>query len=216
MESTYHIHRDWAPARATSDGPRVGAHVVPDVLRVNTRTAPTGLGAQLLDAAKSNWYGPRGVRGRSYANLGQVRNVVIDGTSITARVTGSGNSPYRVALLATSADFQGLRASCSCPYGSHAGNWCKHAVALVYVVAAYLSNVPVVSADGGAPPTRIGETVDAVATTALQRLAPRLSVPAPANTFEEAYATSLVTLAPPPAVRNLLIAARAPRRPASF
>ena len=59
----------------------------------------TWWGAQWLNALHAVDWNNRLPRGRRYANNGSVRSLQIDGREITARVTGSRPTPYKVSLV---------------------------------------------------------------------------------------------------------------------
>ncbi len=71
-------------------------------------------------------------RGQQYQRSGEVLNLTLRGTTVTAGVQGSDNKPYRVTLTLAEDDFS--NADCTCPYGESFGDYCKHiaAVALEY------------------------------------------------------------------------------------
>lgn len=70
-------------------------------------------------------------RARTYARAGQVVDVTIDAGEARARIQGSDARPYEVVLVAE----PDLDADCTCPYGCSRYSWCKHAAALVFVLA---------------------------------------------------------------------------------
>lgn len=72
-------------------------------------------------------------RARTYARRGQVVGVDFGEKSAVAQVQGSGDEPYFLSLYRR--DFGDYTADCDCPYGCGETYWCKHAVALAYVVA---------------------------------------------------------------------------------
>ncbi len=72
-------------------------------------------------------------RGRTYARAGQVVEVRLDGGTASAAIQGSDAAPYAVSLVHGSDG--AVEATCTCPYGCDAVEWCKHAAALAYVVA---------------------------------------------------------------------------------
>lgn len=71
-------------------------------------------------------------RGQRYQQGGEVLNLTLRGTMVSADVQGSDHQPYRVTLELLGGEL--LSAECSCPYGDNFGGWCKHiaAVALEY------------------------------------------------------------------------------------
>jgi uncharacterized Zn finger protein len=89
-------------------------------------------------------------RARTYARAGQVVEVrIVDGTA-SAAIQGSDAEPYAVAL---GHEDGGVEATCSCPYGCDAVDWCKHAAALAYVVAHLVETDPSMAAGWlGQPP----------------------------------------------------------------
>ncbi|MDQ1247291.1 MAG: hypothetical protein QG597_1661 [Actinomycetota bacterium] len=72
-------------------------------------------------------------RARTYARHGQVVGVDLGEKTAVAQVQGSGDEPYLLSLYRR--DFGDYTADCDCPYGCGEFYWCKHAVALAYVVA---------------------------------------------------------------------------------
>lgn len=67
-------------------------------------------------------------RAKTYARAGQVVDVEVGEQEASGSVQGSDPRAYRAQLTAA-------RATCTCPYGCRQRDWCKHALALAFVVA---------------------------------------------------------------------------------
>lgn len=135
-------------------------------------------------------------RARTYARHGQVVGVSIDDESAQAQIQGSDARPYQVGLhRATPTTFV---AECSCPYGCTPHSWCKHAVALAYVVA------ELVDSDAASAARWTGSVDPDAATgaTALVEVSPellrRLAVPLPALVEHDLLARAAEVVPLPP------------------
>ncbi len=115
--------RPYAPRISVEGGARVA--------RPGSVTTPAAFA--LVEAAVRRTSPGIGSRARTYARQGQVVELRVEDGAATAAVQGSDAEPYAVGLV-RSADGD-VEASCSCPYGCDAVEWCKHAAALAYVVA---------------------------------------------------------------------------------
>lgn len=88
-------------------------------------SGPSGLAALVTTEALRRLAGSQSFsRGQAYFAGGQVRSLLEDGETITARV--SGTREYRVRLEETKGD---LEYSCTCPVGNDS-DFCKHCVAV--------------------------------------------------------------------------------------
>ena len=116
-------------------------------------------------------------RARTYARHGQVVNVSIDDESAQAEIQGSDPRPYQVALCRTAS--KSFAADCTCPYGCTPGSWCKHAVALAYVVAELVDSDPASAArwTGSADPAAAAAAAAAVPVAVDPELLARLAAP---------------------------------------
>lgn len=103
------------------------------------RARPDGPGEEFLETAGSQWFaGPQG-RGRAYARNGSILSLARDGAVVSAVVAGSGGADYDTTIRGvTDRGPYRLTAACDCPYGSQNYDWCKHAIAVGYAVAALL------------------------------------------------------------------------------
>lgn len=86
-------------------------------------------------------------RGREYVDTGAVVDIDVRSGLATATVQGSRPSPYVVELNVDHGDGppsrRELDASCSCPDDADAsGQWCKHAVATLIVLANEIAAAP--------------------------------------------------------------------------
>lgn len=110
-----------------------------------------------------------GSRGRTYARAGQVVEVRVEGGGATAAIQGSDDAPYSVSL--TREPDGDVEATCTCPYGCDAVEWCKHAAALAFVVA------HLVDTDAGLAATWSGTAPPAAPVGAATTAAPAASAP---------------------------------------
>jgi hypothetical protein len=98
----------------------------------------------LVEAAEWNATSGIATRARRYARQGQVVGVDIADRTATAQVQGTEADPYLVSIHRQPNGR--LIGACDCPYGCGAYGWCKHAVALAYVVAHIIDHDPLASA----------------------------------------------------------------------
>ncbi len=121
---------DWSSFERPS-GPR---RAVAGGVKVPRSWKPSGEEAVRLEVVSEGRTTPGiGQRGRAYARAGQVVEVRLATGGATAAIQGSDDEPYAVSL-AREADGD-VQATCTCPYGCDAVEWCKHAAALAFVVA---------------------------------------------------------------------------------
>ena len=88
--------------------------------------------------AKANMHiGPRiAARARAYARDGNIRKIIYQDNTVSAFIMGQGDLyDTEITGLETSS---AVTASCTCYYQCSPRNWCKHATALAYVIAAIL------------------------------------------------------------------------------
>ncbi len=118
-------------------------------------------------------------RARTYARHGQVVNVSIDDESAEAQIQGSDSRPYQVAVRRTTPTT--FAADCSCPYGCGPRSWCKHAVALAYVVAELVDSDPASAArwTGSVDPAAAAVVATAVPVEVAPELLTSLAAPLP-------------------------------------
>lgn len=102
--------------------------------------ATSAEGMALVDGANQHCSSAIASRARTYARHGQVVGVDLGDKSAVAQVQGSGSDPYLLSLYRR--DFGDYTADCDCPYGCTELYWCKHAVALAYVVADIIEHDP--------------------------------------------------------------------------
>lgn len=97
-----------------------------------------GVGEEFLESAGVNFRSGPQTRGRGYARNGAIQSLSRDGDRVQADVRGSGMTYDVVLRGVTDLGPFHLRASCDCPYSCAPRDWCKHAIAVSYAVAALL------------------------------------------------------------------------------
>lgn len=156
-------------------------------------TATSDEGKALVDGAKRLCTAAIATRARTYARHGQVVGVDVGEKTAVAQVQGSGEQPYLLSLYRR--DFGDYTADCDCPYGCGERYWCKHAVALAFVVADMIDHDPALLAHWSGQPAPTPPAGVRIAPDVLQRLAeplPELDV--------VAVMASAAEVAPPPVV----------------
>lgn len=144
--------RDWTDF----DRPSAPRRAVAGGVKVPRSWKPQGEEAVRLEMVSEGRTTPGiGSRGRTYARAGQVVEVRVGDRGATAAIQGSDDAPYTVSL-AREPDGD-VEATCTCPYGCDAVEWCKHAAALAFVVA------HLVDTDAGLAAAWSGTTAPAVA-----------------------------------------------------
>ena len=114
---------------------------IPDDVAVIPKGLPAGYGGVLLERGKDYWLDIEGDRGRTYAKTGKVHSAEVNVGVITGLVTGSEASSYSTRIEIATDDEAELVAWCSCPFASDWRlEWCKHAVALLYVAASAMGS----------------------------------------------------------------------------
>jgi hypothetical protein len=122
--------RDWTDF----DRPAAPRRAVAGGVKVPRSWKPQGEEAARLEVVSEGRTTPGiGSRGRTYARAGQVVEVRVGDRGATAAIQGSDDAPYTVSL--TREPDGDVEATCTCPYGCDAVEWCKHAAALAFVVA---------------------------------------------------------------------------------
>jgi len=97
-----------------------------------------GVGEEFLESAEVHWLPGPTSRARPYARNGSILAMERDETIVSGLVSGSDyDYEIRVHGVTESGPFQ-PSADCTCPYGAMHGDWCKHAIALAYAIAALL------------------------------------------------------------------------------
>lgn len=161
--------------------------------------ATSAEGMALVDGANRLCTTAIASRARTYARHGQVVGVNLGEKSAVAQVQGSGSEPYLLSLYRR--DFGDYTADCDCPYGCAETYWCKHAVALAYVVADMIEHDPALLLRWiGDPP--IDEDSASGLLIAPERLA-RLAAPVPPVDIGQVMATA-AHIAPPPDVPGVV------------
>lgn len=144
--------RDWTDF----DRPSAPRRAVAGGVKVPRSWKPQGEEAARLEVVVEGRTTPGiGSRGRTYARAGQVVEVRVEDRGATAAIQGSDDAPYTVSL--TREPDGDVEATCTCPYGCDAVEWCKHAAALAFVVA------HLVDTDVGLAAAWSGTTAPAVA-----------------------------------------------------
>lgn len=171
-----------APVRRTVDG---GVGVA------KPGSATSDEGKALVDGAKRLCTSAVATRARTYARHGQVVGVDLGEKTAVATVQGSGDQPYLLSLYRR--DFGDYTADCDCPYGCGERYWCKHAVALAFVVADMIDRDPALLARWTGDPLPAQPAGVRVAPDVLARLA------APIPTLDVGAAMAAAAeVAPPP------------------
>ncbi|WP_088320381.1 SWIM zinc finger domain-containing protein [Kineosporia sp. R_H_3] len=164
--------RDWTDF----DRPSAPRRAVAGGVKVPRSWKPQGEEAARLEVVSVGRTTPGiGSRGRTYARAGQVVEVRVERRGATAAIQGSDDAPYTVSL--TREPDGDVEATCTCPYGCDAVEWCKHAAALAFVVAhlvdtdaglaaAWSGDAPVTAEAGtarsGAPPAAVTSAAPSV------------------------------------------------------
>ena len=114
---------------------------IPEDVAVVPKGLPAGYGGVLMERGKDYWLDIEGDRGRKYAQTGKVHSAEVNVGVITGLVTGSEASSYSTRIEIATDDEAELVAWCSCPFASDWRlEWCKHAVALLYVAASAMGS----------------------------------------------------------------------------
>jgi uncharacterized Zn finger protein len=133
-------------------------------------------------------------RARTYARHGQVVGVDLGEKTAVAQVQGSGDEPYYLSLYRR--DFGDYTADCDCPYGCGETYWCKHAVALAYVVANLIDRELTMLLRWTGESSSAESEQAVVAPIATERLA-QIARPRPPVDLERVMAAA-AEIAPPP------------------
>jgi uncharacterized Zn finger protein len=133
-------------------------------------------------------------RARTYARQGQVVGVSIEDESAQAQIQGTDVRPYQVGLRRVAP--HNFTAECTCPYGCTPRAWCKHAVALAYVVAELVDT-------DGASAARWTGSLDSdaplqVSMPVAPELLARLTAPRPHFSARDVLARAAEVVPPPP------------------
>ncbi|WP_088288013.1 SWIM zinc finger domain-containing protein [Kineosporia sp. A_224] len=189
--------RDWTDF----DRPSAPRRAVAGGVKVPRSWKPQGEEAARLEVVSEGRTTPGiGSRGRTYARAGQVVEVRVGDRGATAAIQGSDDAPYTVSL--TRQPEGDVEATCTCPYGCDAVEWCKHAAALAFVVAHLVdTDAGLAAAWSGTPAAAV--TGAATATThasgAPVRPAPAPSAPAASVLPAAGRAALVAALRPAPA-----------------